>query len=901
MKQKKKSKKDIKEDVWINTVCGLCYATCGIKVRRINGTPVKIEGFPESKLGGRGGVCGKGQSGLQILYDPYRVTTPLRRTNPKKGVGVDPMWKEITWEEALSEIAERLKKIRADNPKKLWLTLPTSHVPEWSRDIVFWAAAFGIDLSCMHGGGATHCGNASHLYAGLVHASWSIAPDWKYSKYVIKWGTNKGTGSGHSMTAHAHLRADAKVRGLKEISIDPICNYSGGAATEWIPILPGTDLALALAIANCIVNEIGVYDVQYLKAKTNLPYLIGPDGRYVRHREKVGSVSKESGKKGDEYAFEMGSYGDRLRSSQADPPLVWDTREGKAKIYDDQSIGIDDYALEGSFEVDDIKCRPAFALLKEHLKQYTPDWAAKITTVPAHTIRRIAREWIDNAQIGSTITIDGKNYPFRPVSSVYFGGLQGHTNGPHAVAAVDLLNELVGAEDVPGGTLGWPSTRYAYPGGNMNVAPYKGPDGVVIPGLFPVHAPWPMKLPKIPCAGGGCLEYWPMVTIPTIQYLQDREEIWEKLGMTVRPEMQIGIGVNYVLNNFSYDVVTDLFAQIPFVVQIDLWSNETAEAVADILLPDQSYLEKRSVMANLDTFYINSPPSHEDWWTHIEQSVAEPVGECRHVWDILYELAERAGFKADLYKMTNAWYGIKDEELKLKPHENLSYNEVGERIIQWVHGKEGAKKLLEQGYLTWHKPAEHVYWRWNLDVRVPVYMEWLVDQGEKMKEIGQKVGLELDWELFTPLVTWFPTITHKELNSEYDLICCSYRDALHTNNYSQQIPWLDEASQMNPYTYTVTMNIETGNRKGLKDGDVVWLENRFGRKEKGVLKLMQGQHPQTVSIAGHAGLWAKGRPIARGKGSNKDRLMEPLLSRLDPMCLNPETTIAVKVYKVTEG
>ncbi len=120
---------------------------------------------------------------------------------------------------------------------------------------------------------------------------------------------------------------------------------------------------------------------------------------------------------------------------------------------------------------------------------------------------------------------------------------------------------------------------------------------------------------------------------------------------------------------------------------------------------------------------------------------------------------------------------------------------------------------------------------------------------------------------------------------------------MHTNSATLEIPWLDEVSKLCPYTYTITINTDTARKKGLKDGNVVWLETRYKKKEKGVLKLMEGQHPQTVGIAGQAGLWAKGRPIAKGKGSNFDLLLESDLKHLDPISLSIETATPVKIYK----
>src|SRR4030042_4729652 len=144
--------------------------------------------------------------------------------------------------------------------------------------------------------------------AGLYHASWSIVPDYKYCNYAIQMGSNKGTGSGHSLGFNMRLSAEARARGMKNVVFAPICNFGGGKATEWIPLLPGTDGAIALAMVNVLLNELGIYDAEFLKKKTNGPYLIGPDGLYVR-------------------------------DIKTRKPLVWDSKSQQVKTYNDVSIG----------------------------------------------------------------------------------------------------------------------------------------------------------------------------------------------------------------------------------------------------------------------------------------------------------------------------------------------------------------------------------------------------------------------------------------------------------------------------------------------------------------------------------------------------------------------------------
>ena len=98
------------EDKWIPSVCTICYGGCAIKAHRVNGTIVKIEGNPDSPTGS-GRLCAKGLAGMMFLYDPHRVNTPLRRSNPQKGMGLDPGWEPISWDQALDEICAKLLEL----------------------------------------------------------------------------------------------------------------------------------------------------------------------------------------------------------------------------------------------------------------------------------------------------------------------------------------------------------------------------------------------------------------------------------------------------------------------------------------------------------------------------------------------------------------------------------------------------------------------------------------------------------------------------------------------------------------------------------------------------------------------------------------------------------------------
>src|SRR3989304_4362310 len=350
-----------RDDAWIATSCALCYGSCSILAHRVDGVVVKVEGNPKSSIG-KGRLCAKGTSGLMCHYDPNRLSVPLRRTNPKKGLDQDPGWKEISWEEALEEIAAVLKRLRADDPRKLLIqrttTVTASRIPFQT-----FGAAFGTPNVSTSGGGL-HCGNGAHLISGIMHASWGVVPDFQYCNYAIYFGASKGHGAGHASNSNMALAADARARGMKMVVVDPMCNFASAKATEWVPIRVGTDAALALAMANVMVNELGVFDAPYLQSKTNAPYLIGPDGHYVRERD--------SGE-----------------------PMIWGAvREGPRPYYE---IAGADMALEGAYKANGVACRPAFELLREHLKKFTPEWSEGVCTVPAANIRRLAAEFAREA------------------------------------------------------------------------------------------------------------------------------------------------------------------------------------------------------------------------------------------------------------------------------------------------------------------------------------------------------------------------------------------------------------------------------------------------------------------------------------------------------------------------
>ncbi|MBI2360510.1 MAG: hypothetical protein HYV04_16680 [Deltaproteobacteria bacterium] len=115
---KAKSDHSGSDDAWIPSVCRVCPNCCGIRVRRRNGVIVNIEGDPQSPHN-YGRICAKGLASVMSFYDPGRPAAPMVRTNPGKGLGIDPKWTETSWDEALELVAARIRDAVREDPRKL--------------------------------------------------------------------------------------------------------------------------------------------------------------------------------------------------------------------------------------------------------------------------------------------------------------------------------------------------------------------------------------------------------------------------------------------------------------------------------------------------------------------------------------------------------------------------------------------------------------------------------------------------------------------------------------------------------------------------------------------------------------------------------------------------------------
>ena len=497
--------------------------------------------------------------------------------------------------------------------------------------------------------------------------------------------------------------------------------------------------------------------------------------------------------------------------------------------------------------------------------------------------------------IGSTIVIDGKELPYRPVAVGYFKGAQGHKHSALTCMAFGLLQEIVGANNVPGGNLGMNSRALGYPAtGQPSYSPSEGPDGLLQVGFW-VHppGPWPGREPKkpeklglhdlVPTAIESPLFPWG-ITEP------------EKYKIPYKLEFILQTGGNYMMAIFDPRVLEKVFKEGIFTVSFSLYLDESTE-FADIILPDTCYLEK----FNLQVDWMSSFSPVDDWVWHIRQPVVEPMFQRRSAHEVILELAERLGLLGDTYSQMNKVFNFK-EPYTLDPTKKYTWEEIVDRRLKGYFGVEhGLDWFKENGLLRWPKKVEEVYWRPFIKGRTPIYFEYLKTVGEKIEKIKKEHGIPgFGTSDFQPLPDWKPCASHEEKRPEYNLYGLYYRVPVQTFTSTYNNPWLDEVSRMDPYIYNIAINTETAKKKGIKDGDLVVIESAgTGHAVEGRVALTETIHPEVIAYTSGGGHWAKHLPIAsqREKGICPEWLIPLSWDYIDQVSLNLDLCVKVKVTK----
>ncbi|HLD74474.1 MAG TPA: molybdopterin-dependent oxidoreductase [Bdellovibrionota bacterium] len=763
---------------WIPTCCHMCGGTTGVLAQVVDGRLVRIKPNSDNPVGftnisqdffdnakKEGAVmCPKGNAGIMALYDPERIRKPLRRTNPQKGINVDPKFKEISWDEAYTEIANRLKGLRqaGEAHKLLWFCEDHcfTHIQADFCDL------YGTPNFSMH---SNLCDTGRKAAFKIMLGDERPLIDPLHSRYIMLWGWNP-----LSATKWAHLPrifTRALEQGAKFIAIDPHLSYTASKATEWVPLRPGTDGALALAMGHVIIKE-DLHDKAFI---------------------------------------------------------------------DEWTVGFEEY--------------------KEYVQDKTPQWAEAITTVPAETIVRLAKE------LATT----------KPACVDVWSGTH-HTNGVYAGWSIGLLAALIGQIDKPG-TLMFPTKK-----GNEHQH---------------IHA----EKSKQPRFDGGKDKY-PYFHKSGV-YVESINRLVDEKGPYI-PKMAMIVFQNLMMSVPGTSNVEAALKKLEFIVSVDTMMSETA-LMADIVIPGTVYLERYDLNNHWTTWPVLG----------LRQPVVKPLFGQPTEYEFFIELGRRMELR-DSEQHDFFWNGpISGEKLEDK---TTWYEEFLSKELINGAPKISLEELKKLPGATWVSKDGTKYDKFKSAVPPEKVKDALIDKGllfskkpdgSKDKQIGFLKNGAPTKGFMTPSgkiqfyakehigkkdaqgqdVSPLPIYKDREWqpSSEYPLYLINWKEASQTHSRSQNNKFLAELKQ----TDTLRINTKTALKLGIKNGDTVWVESPHG-KVKGVASLTEAIHPEVVGTQHGWGHWALGE-TAKGRGLHTGFLSATKADSLSGQSLNKE--ICVKITK----
>lgn len=352
------------EEKLISSACrSNCFQSCRLYAHVRDGKLVKTTPapWPDSEYTGN---CLKGLSLVQRTYSPTRIKYPMRRVGER---GEDK-WERISWDEAITEVAEKFMSIQEKyGPKSLAFDIGSGNY-----GLVH--GCLGIFNRLINSIGCTKLNvcydqatgyGADRVVGGSVWL-WGNEPRTMVdAKTLIVWGSNPV----YSQPQNWRIAKDAQKGGTKIITIDPIFSATANESDEYIPIVPGSDLMLVLAMIREIIN-LDLIDIDFMKRRTTAPFLVRKDnGQILRKRDFNPELPEEE----DDY-------------------YLWDTTTNSPAFLKE---GPQDVAIEGTFTIQGVEVDTTFTLLKNHVQEYTLEKASEYTKIPVEKIQELIKIYVD--------------------------------------------------------------------------------------------------------------------------------------------------------------------------------------------------------------------------------------------------------------------------------------------------------------------------------------------------------------------------------------------------------------------------------------------------------------------------------------------------------------------------
>lgn len=357
-----------------------CDGACGHLIHVVDGrvTTIGPANWSPTTIGGavtptfHPRICARGLSQISNTYSPDRVKYPYKRVGPR-GSG---KWERISWDEATSLIAEKFSQIQQKYGKKsVWIAPYTG-----SLSLIEGVVGAGYRFASVTGASAGDC-QGDNEGDSATPAGWNYvlvdptnpdngggffdgheATDFLSAKAIVFWANNVAEMS----IPDWRIMCDARDKnGTQLISVDPRYTPTSAACDRWLPIRPGADTALIDAIINYVITH-KLYDADYIRANTVGPYLVDARTKKWLRAEDV------------------------LPGAHPDYVVI-DESDGKLKAAGDPTLH--QAALFGSYPAASGQAHTAMQALADMAKKYTPEYAARITDVPAAKIVDLAQIW----------------------------------------------------------------------------------------------------------------------------------------------------------------------------------------------------------------------------------------------------------------------------------------------------------------------------------------------------------------------------------------------------------------------------------------------------------------------------------------------------------------------------
>lgn len=536
----------------IPSSCRACIQNCAVKVHVLHGRVVRIEGDEIDPMS-KGRVCAKGLAAVQALYNPNRMKYPMKRVGERGS----NQWERITWKEAIDTIADALWEMdQKGDSMQLVTSTGGGGNPQFFSPIRF----AGVNQSNFFEPGCAQCYLPRNMTQPQMNGTSdnSIADsdaqeiyyDDNKSEALVLWGAGPAQSSPASGgRALANLRA----KGVKTVVIDPRFTPDAAKADVWLPVRPGTDVALMMTWIRYILEH-EAYDKDFCLKWTNLPYLINEETMLQYKASELGLGAE------DEY-------------------VVWDkkTNSPKAMAYPwDDNL---DPALDGEFEVKGKKSRTGFRAMKESVEAWTIDKAAEVCWLDADKIEEAVKIFIEGS----------------PHAGICLGvATDQYEQSAQAAQGATILDIIMGNIQRPGNltqtrATAFPLTYLVHPFGMFGEHPLS---------MEPANIA--RRLGYIEHKGLG---FWFASHIPTIrEALETGEPYQPKIWMDRSGNKPVMLGG---ANQFL-----EAAKNFELIVHMYMYPTSMSVEMADIILPTAEWLETAYIAQRMHTMLIRKDIVH---------------------------------------------------------------------------------------------------------------------------------------------------------------------------------------------------------------------------------------------------------------------------------------------------